>query len=142
MTYDQMESDRLLRGLLNGFGVLVGLGGYFYLRSLGLPLAMLIGGLIPLAVAAGLGWVIGRILANRVDCDSMAMQAVGWATLVTWFLPPVGVLNATVVDQCAAASADHWIRYRLLGFAGNLASFICGGAGIILTAQELGIVAP
>jgi hypothetical protein len=109
-----------------------GMGGYFLLRQMGIPMMSVA---VVLAWAVGImavGWLVGRILSNSLDCDSNAVQALSWSQLAAWIIPPLGLFLSMATWELAGASNSNGLKMRMLAGFGGLAAIACGGIGLLI----------
>ena len=109
--------------------------GYWCLRLAGVPREVMFVACIWSFAVMILGWIAGRILANRVDCDSTIVQVINWSQMVTWVFPPVGIFLGVASYEMAEASPRHGLRMKMLGVIGGLAAFLHGVVGLYQAAQ-------
>jgi hypothetical protein len=118
-------------------GMLFGFGGYWMLSTSGVPFEALVVTFTWAVAIMAVGWVAGRICANSFDCDSIPIQTVNWAQLVTWVFPPLGLFLSMATYQMADGSMSNEWKFRFLSLVGGLAAIVNAGIGLLTSARPV-----
>ena len=115
-----------LTRLVSVVAILIGLG---LGRSLGAAywvVALIIG--IPY-------WVGNRIAAwyvKRDNISSKLIEVISWSNVITWFLPPLGMLTGAMTIKFNQFNTNERRKYVLLGWGCVVASIINALVGVYL----------
>lgn len=92
-------------------------------------------------VSAGIGLLLGLMVANKVNVDSRGSQIFCWSILVTWLVPFVGMFMSSVVYLFHKRSDENSEYYYYLCNIGGLASMANAALGVYQSMAESGVAA-
>jgi len=108
------------------FGIVAFVVAYALFRYLGLVGLLFVG-------AYYVGNWLAKLVVKKSSPDKVGF--IPWFNVVTWLLPPLGVLTASFSYGLTATPTGNKNKYRNLAIVGGVLSIINAGIGILLKLQ-------
>ena len=78
----------------------------------------LIAALIVFAIGWPIGWVLGSFIKDDTDVDVGRFKAIGWANLIAWIIPVVGIIVARLSASVGNESIKSKFFYDGMSIVG------------------------
>lgn len=106
-------------------GLIAGVIGFMMSKYLGFLTVILF--LIPIVV----GFKFPEWYMKRTKISYKVIKLIAWSNMITWFLPPLGVLTGFCALRFSNFINDQKLKYRVLGIIGIILAFANAALGIL-----------